>query len=272
MKDKLPNLLFSSGTKFITTDKIKDGTYPPGSTGFISYVAQGDENYQDIAKISAIITRRGKTGKDRLERASIYVPVFFFDHPNFMKLLPEGRKAHLHIEPDTTFDKINLIACPTIDFIGWASAITGRLRYMAENCQHSLWPEGPENPLNIIRRAMEHFEGDAAEEFVQRFNNIEMRKRTIQELRMKVSGMARVELEFSLRELDVLDNSARFLLFTNRGEFIEPNEEDKTNQYLFLEGNDVILEKNINFYSSCLERVKSLYTTRKSMSTNYKEI
>ena len=55
-----------SGAKFTVSDDSTDGTFGPGTTGFMAFVKGKDKDYSNVFFKRAVITRRGKTGKPRI--------------------------------------------------------------------------------------------------------------------------------------------------------------------------------------------------------------
>ena len=116
----LTSALLEPGAMFKVTDAIKDTVIPPGSLGFISLIRGTDDPYQNLAKVSVVLVRKGKGGKDRLLDYSIFVPVFYIDHKGFNKLLPaEGtRKGYVQIQRHTPMG-VNISTMTELLFVGY---------------------------------------------------------------------------------------------------------------------------------------------------------
>ena len=255
-KDILQSCLFEAGAKFVISENIKDSTFGPGTVGFVSYIDGLDDSYQNLAKITAAIIRRGKTGKERLDINHLFVPIFYFDNENFAKLMPKDtRKYYVHPERDLSL-AYPLMDMPDLDFVGWAAAMAIRLKKMNDSCRHKKWPEEKANPLNTVRRALDHFSEDPPE-YLIKLANPDFRAAFVDECRQKSSAMIRVHLDFDIRKLDVEVNAAEFLLFTNQGEFIPKDAEDKTNEYEFAKDNK-LLERSVAYYTDVREEVRKL--------------
>lgn len=255
-KEVLQSCLFEAGAKFAVSEFIKDSTFGPGTTGFVSYIDALDESYQNLAKVVVATIRRGKSGKERLDINSFYIPIFYFDNENFRKLMPnDNRKHYVHIERDMEHVQ-SVEDMDPIDFLGWAAAMITRLRRMNENCKHKRWPEDKSNPLNQMKRAIDHFEGES-ESILDKMTNADFRMAFINECRQKASAMIKMHLEFDLKKLSIELNAAEFLEFTNKGEFIPKDAEDKTNEYEFTKDNE-LLERSVAYYKSVRDEVQKL--------------
>jgi hypothetical protein len=261
-KEVLQSYLFEAGAKFTAVDRVKDGTFGPGSLGFISYVKSLDDNYQNLAKVVVVITRRGKGGKGRLGVHTLYLPVFVFENENFAKLMPDSnRKYYIHIERET--DPIMSIAdMDALDFLGWATAMVIKLKKMSESCRHKKWPEDKSNPLNRINRLYQHFEEDPDGHLVE-YDNEDFRDNFIAECRRMNSAMARIHLQFDLKKVELELNAAEFLEYTNKGEFIPEDAEDKKNEYEFTD-DDKLLTRSVKHYGSIKDEIQKLYDDKQT--------
>ena len=255
-KEVLQSCLFEAGAKFSVSEIVKDNTLGPGSLGFVSYVEGLDESYQNLAKVLVTIVRRGKSGKERLNVNTIYVPIFHFESENFAKLMPDStRKYYVHIEREIP-SAYSVMDLSDVDFVGWASAMVLRLKKMNESCRHKKWPEDKGNPLNQMKRALDHFDEDP-ESNMQKLASPEFRIAFTDECRRKESAMVKMQLDFDLKKLEAELNAAEFLLFTNKGEFIPEDAEDKTNEYEFTKDND-FLERSVAYYTKIRDKVVKL--------------
>ena len=264
-----PGLLISSllepGAMFKVTDKIKDGSFPPGSLGFLSFVRGIDESYQDIAKVCAVMIRCGKTGKARIMNANLSVPVFYVDHKGFDKLLPsEGeRKGFVHIERHLPM-ATDLGAMDPLQFLGHAVAMSKRIKHMSDQCRHKKWPEAKSNPINVLKRMPDYFNEDP-DTMLEKYTNEDFRSSFIQEARRMATSLIRVHIELDMTRADVEINAAEFLLFTNKGEFIPKDAEDKTNEYAFTDDNEM-LDRTVAFHKELRDKIHTLYKNKKKKS------
>jgi len=255
-KEVLESCLFEAGARFVISEDLKDNTFGPGTTGFVSYITGLDDSYQNLAKVTASIIRRGKGGKERLDVGNLYVPVFYFDNANFAKLMPQDtRKYYVKPERDSEL-AVSLMEMADMDFIGWAAAMAMRLKKMNDSCKHKKWPEEQANPLRQVLRSIERFAEDPPE-YLVKLANPDFRTAFIDECRAKSCAMVRVHLDFDIKKLDVEVNAAEFLVFTNKGEFIPEDAEDKTNEYEFTKDNK-LLERSVEYYKGVREEVRKL--------------
>jgi len=248
---------------FQVTNKFKDNTLSPGSLGFVSFIRGVDESYQDVAKVVSIIIRRGKTGKARLMYVDLYVPIFTVDHKGFRKLLPESG-ARRYFTYTERYSPIagDIMKLNGLEFLGYATAMSKRIKYMSDQCKHRKWPEAKSNPINVLKRLPEHFEDNPVEVMLEKYANQSFRKGFVEEIRRLTSSLVRVHLQLEIIKAKTELNAAEFLLFTNRGEFISKDAEDKTNEYEFTKDNDM-LERTIDFYSKVKDKIQKLYDGKK---------
>ena len=245
--EMLSSGLLEPGAMFCVTDRVKDNTFSPGSLGFVSFIKGLDESYQNVAKIRCVMIRRGKGGKPRLMNATICVPVFNVEHENFPKLMPEpgARKYYMDIErylPLAT----EVMEMKPLYFMGYAVALAKRIKHMSDQCKHKKWPEAKSNPINVLKKLPDYFEDDP-DTYLEKYANAAFRDRFIEVSRKMVSSLIRMHLQLDITRADVELNAAEFLLFTNKGEFIPKDAEDKTNEYQFTDDNDM-LQRTVDFH------------------------
>lgn len=261
-KEILLSNLLEPGTMFKVTDDFKDNTFSPGSIGFISFVNGVDESYQDVAKVLVVITRRGKGGKSRLMSANICIPIFTVDHKGFRKLLPDNgaRKYFMHIEQHAPF-AIDVMSLTPLAFLGYGTAISKRIKHMSDQCRHRKWPESKSNPINVLKRLPDYFEEDP-EGMLAKYANDDFRETFIAEARRLTSSLVRVHLQLEIIRTKTELNAAEFLAFTNKGEFIPKDAEDKVNEYEFTNDN-ALLKRTVAFYTKMRDEIQKLYDNKK---------
>jgi len=261
-KEILTSKLLEPGAMFQVTDDFKDNTFSPGSIGFISVVKGIDESYQDVARILAVMTRRGKGGKARLMAVNLCVPVFTVDHKGFKKLLPEtrARKYFMYIERYAPMAE-DIMKMPNLGFLGYGTAIAKRIKHMSDQCKHRKWPESKSNPINVLKRLPDYFEEDP-DMMMEKFANVGFREHFVEEARRLTSSLVRVHLQLEITRAKAELNAAEFLLFTNKGEFIPKDAEDKTNEYEFTKDN-AMLKRTVEFHSKVKNEIQKLYDKKK---------
>lgn len=92
--DLLETTICDPGTYFTISDAIKDGTFIPGSAGFMSMILGPECTCPNVMFYKTIIIRKGKRGKDRFEQAMLLAPIFKLPGVSHDFLIPEndGRK------------------------------------------------------------------------------------------------------------------------------------------------------------------------------------
>ncbi len=90
------------GLPFTVTNTLKDTTFQPETQGFLSYVMGPDYNNPNIVFQQVVTTRRGKTGKSRLNANMILSPIFKVPGIDFTTMFPktEDRKHFVEINID----------------------------------------------------------------------------------------------------------------------------------------------------------------------------
>lgn len=261
-KEILTSNLFEAGAMFKATDVVKDNNLPPGSLGFVSFVRGIDESFQNVAKICAIMIRKGKTGKPRIMNSTICTPVFYMDAKPFIKLMPEEgvRKCYIHVERHVPMNT-DIMAFGPLEFLGYAVAMSKRIKHMSDQCHHKKWPEDKAHPVNALKRLPDIFNEDP-EGYMEKFANEPYRCNFVEEARRMFSALVRMQLQLDLTRVDTEINAAEFLLYTNKGEFIPKDAEDKTNEYKFAE-DDNMLKNTVDFYKGLRKNISTLYNKKK---------
>lgn len=92
--DLLETSICDPGTYFTIGDTIKDGTFVPGSAGFMSMTMGPERTCPNVMFYKTVVIRRGKRGKDRFEQVMLLAPIFKLPGVPTDFLIPdnEGRK------------------------------------------------------------------------------------------------------------------------------------------------------------------------------------
>lgn len=163
MPDKfMQSNILKTGTKFRVTDRTTDTTFPPGTLGYMAAIKGSDRDYSNVMFMYAAIIRRGKTGKERVEMASLSIPIFDIESDKLKDKMPdEKRRNYVHIEPINTGRK-TVHDMPTMDYLGWAYANSYYLKLLANKATRvKVWVDDPENDhVAHMYRAREYFELD----------------------------------------------------------------------------------------------------------------
>lgn len=251
--------ILDTGTKFIISDKIKNPSHIPGSIGFISYLSGLDDSYQNVVIMNTVLIRKGKTGKERVEFCRLKIPVFIFDSENFVKILPtvESRKNFVYIDKEENqYD--NLMEVTSLDFIGWAVAMSHRLKVMTSKCKHSKWPSSNKNSINKMLRLPDYFGEDPAGH-LNFYENLEVRELFLNEARRMYSSVVKIHLDMDEAKVKCELNACEFLEFTNKGKFLE--KKGIKNEYKFTD-DDALIERTIKYYKTTKKEINKLHKTK----------
>lgn len=205
--------ILATGMKFKVTEDSVDGTFGPGSTGFIAYVVGKDRDFPNVFYMKAVIIRRGKTGMPRIDINELSCPVFDFGAKNalFHKIMPdEKRKYYLHIEPEP-FEE-NLMEMDALDFIGWAAAYAQFLNKLSTRAKHfNPWPQQGDNVLNELYSIRDYWQ-EGADACYDRFANTDARANIVATIRMMESSLVKCALSYIHRVSEVETMAAQSLL------------------------------------------------------------
>jgi len=246
---KLDSNLFTPGTKFVVTDDVKESTFGPGTTGFISYMKNADSVYEDVANVVVSIIRRGKGGKRRVDISNMSIPIFsdprMLEHKNY---LPSGRRHYVHIKK-VDFDVEDLMKIIPMDFLGWAAAYARYLNHLVQNIANpkkGLWPNDPHLNLNIAIRLPDIFIQNEDEAIATLTNEV-WREVFIGEARAKESALIKCALRYNETVVKASLNSAQFVEYTNE-EYYEVSDKDLTTATVkFYKDKAAIVNEMIHF-------------------------
>ncbi len=248
MTDILTNHLYPTGTKFIVTPEVKGNSFTPATTGFIAYMTETDMDYQNVANMKVVLTRRGKGGQNRINIHDVSIPVFtseeMLKHENY---LPIDRRSYSHIE-STPFDEPDLFGINPLDFLGWACSYATYLRHLAFNVCYprginsKLWPR-ENNVLEEIYSLSHRFE-ENPEEFLRRYGQKDFRVVFISKAREVESILTKCSISYKNSVVNAILNSAHFLKYTNE-------------EYYKVE-DEKLVKNTIDFYEKQYKKVKSL--------------
>ena len=82
------------GIMFQVIKPTKDSIFGIGTTGFIGYVKGQDQDFPNVVFYEVIRTRRGKSGKARLESGEISTPIFFPKYKDLETVFPKIDRKH----------------------------------------------------------------------------------------------------------------------------------------------------------------------------------
>jgi len=115
----LSSSLPKEGSRFVILTDPKDGSITPHSTGYIAYYDPAMSGNVNRVKAHIILTRRGKTGMDRLEKWHIFLPVYHTEELHEM-LLASTPKYYVNIDFSNVNERHDLRTIKPLDFLAWA--------------------------------------------------------------------------------------------------------------------------------------------------------
>jgi len=130
-KDKeiiiLKSNILRPGEKFIITDKSTDGRFLPGSTGFISFVKGVDQQFPNVVHFLVVMTKKGKSGKERIEVVDMSAPIFELSLPEEELTMPGIDRRYFTRMEHVVNSVDNVHKMATYDFMGW---ILSRVKFI----------------------------------------------------------------------------------------------------------------------------------------------
>jgi hypothetical protein len=211
MSNTLGSNIFVTGTKFIVKDNTVDNVLAPGTTGRIICAEGEDEDYDNVVFMSAVITRRGKSGKERLEITDLSIPVFEIDG-DMSKIMPdEKRRNFVHISPIK--ENGSVLDFSDIDFLSWALSYS---RYVKKlNSLGNVvdaWPKSNKNMLNAFSE-INLLYSDFPNEAKETANNVN-RLSFVQQIRLLEATLVKCSLSY-LEKMSYVEIKAIKSLISN---------------------------------------------------------
>ena len=224
MKNLLSCCLLKPGAKFVVTSEVKETTFPPGTTGFMSYMLKPDVDYQDVVTIKTVVIRRGKGGMNRINVNNMSVPIFndkrMLKHDNY---LPIGKRYYVHTD-EIVMDEINVVKMRNMDFLGWACAKAVNLRYLSSNIAKDtapkLWPKNSTSHVLVLAsRFADYFDSDKEGTINKYAKNIDFRRELVEGIRFLEATAIKCNILHQKQIASAVLNSARFMIYTNDNYF-----------------------------------------------------
>lgn len=260
----MKNNLFRTGQKFVVVEPTTDSAYTAGSTGYMAFVEKQDNSFANVARVQAVIIRRGKGGKERIECLHLYFPIFRVDDKAFQKVMPEKGMRRGYVHPEIEGPAIlNVMDLSDIEYLGWAIACIKAMRWMVEKCKHHQWPSSQQHIFNKLGRVAEYFNADPENlgKIKNQLASPDSRVGFLAELRPAFASLVRVNLSEAVLVAEMLHTAAEFLEFTNSGKFIPKDAKDKKNEFHFTDNNKM-LKDNIQKHKKRLEQLTKLSKQR----------
>ena len=178
-------------TKF-SIEKITSGVIIPGSIGFVCFNSNKDFN---LYSLDAIIIRRGKKGRNRVDCVRIKSPAFFSEETdvaivnnscNILRIIPES------------FENNHILAMSNIEYIGWAISMANFLAFIYSTySSKTAWPDGPINNLhNISSKELKLLEHEP-DLFFEKYSTSKSRRTFIQAARRMYCSLMQSRLSSS---------------------------------------------------------------------------
>lgn len=128
MYKEVHSTITNPGTPFVLGEKVKNKTFLPGSEGYLSYVLGPDHSNPNIVFHKAIITRRGKNGKTRMDSGVFLSPIFVLPEScNELMAEKEEKKHFVDLIVNTENPVMyNLSSNQTLDDLSFVASILAR--------------------------------------------------------------------------------------------------------------------------------------------------
>mgnify|MGYP006304685681 CR=1 FL=1 len=191
--------IFNTGTKFVVTDETTDGSFGPGTTGFVSYVKGKDRDFSNVVYLKAAIVQRGKTGKERLDFCEISTPIFEIPDQDMATFMPdEKRRYYVHIKHAEDSVR-SIVDMEEIDFLGWALSYAQYVFKLNSRAKRiSVWPQDNNAVCNKMLNLCEYYAEDA-DHTKESMANIAARHSFVQNIRMQESTLVKCCLSYMMK-------------------------------------------------------------------------
>lgn len=201
------------GIMFKVIRPTKDSVFGTGTTGFIGYVKGQDQDFPNVIFYKVIITRRGKSGKARLEPGEISVPIFLPKCKNLETILPKiDRKHFVFIDTNLNLMPKEIFEFDNHSFLGWAAAwgcFLSKLHTMVKKIK--AWPSDSNHVLNVIRGLPNRFIEDSTH-VVENCTSQGFRTTAAIEIRILESTLSRCAMEYLYKTTHIEHNAIVNLL------------------------------------------------------------
>jgi len=211
-KQALSSNILSTGNKFVVTEKTVDGTFRPGTVGIISYIKGIDTGCSNVVYLTAIILKRGKTGKLRIDSEQVSTPIFNFRTMDSSGIMPDKkRKRYVFIEPcvqiyNTIHEMENL------EFLGWALSWALYLQKLSKCTKpFCIWPRKNNNIMNKMINISSYWY-ENSEYAVENFSSHQQREKFVKQMRTLESTLVNCSLSYMLKVTESEINAADYLL------------------------------------------------------------
>ena len=218
-KQLLSSNILSTGNKFVATEKTADGTFRPGTTGIISYIKGIDTGCSNVVYLTAVILKRGKTGKSRIDLEQVSTPIFSFETMDSSGIMPDKkRKRYIFTEPAPQTYR-TIYEMEGLDFLGWALAWTLYLQKLSKCTKpFCIWPRKSGDIMNRMLN-ISSFWYENAEYAIEDFCSSKKREKFINRMRTLESTLVNCSLSYMIKVTESEVNAADYLIhYNNRAE------------------------------------------------------
>ena len=166
--------------------------------GTIGYIIMSQPELIDgvIILQDVLITRKGKTGKNRLDCGNVFSPVFFSEKHNVGTNINHRNK--FAVLKDISSCK-NLLSLNKLEFLEWAYVVHNYLKKIVNGIPGAtLWPNLKKNPLNTIYGIVDSYI-NYGEDILDKYITNAFRQLFIKNVRIVKGSL--VKKEFSLERI-----------------------------------------------------------------------
>ena len=217
MSDKQPlsSNILSTGNKFVVTEKTADGTFRPGTTGIISYIKGIDTGCSNVVYLTAVILKRGKTGRSRLDLEQVSTPIFNFETMGSSGIMPDKkRKRYIFTEPCPQRDH-TIHEMDGLEFLGWSLAWTLYLQKLSKCTKpFCIWPRKNGDIMNKMLN-ISSFWYENSEHTIENFCSSQQRNKFINRMRILESTLINCSLAYMIKVTESEVNAADYLIHHN---------------------------------------------------------
>jgi len=206
--------LVRPGQKFIVKDFPRESSYGPGTLGYACYISQNYGDYRNVVVLNTWVTRKGKTGKERLDSINLYIPLFMTEamekHDKYPGYFPMGDRYYVHIEP--VQDEGSILTVSPVDFIAWVGAMISYFHnaLFGQSDQPIIMPEDKSDPINLAWGLIDRYQNDIAST-VEKVQDEEYRKRMVRAIRRLEAQLTRCAAAYHYNVLHKIVEGATWL-------------------------------------------------------------
>lgn len=218
------------GTVFQVNEAIKDNTFTPGTKGYLSYIQGPDHNNPNIVFQIVVTTRKGRTGKPRLNKNILLTPIFSIPGIPVDKIIPmdSARKSFVSIDLENIV--VDLLDCNAVNMQDFLGAILSRAAFAMEldnvsytidtpiakylgitgNSKVNFFKKGGADTLRVlVNEAESMHEHDNLSGIHDLFTSKEARPDVAERLHLVETSLVIPKLEYNRRVMGVLNSALK---------------------------------------------------------------